>query len=283
MINYFKIFASIGLIILSFYIISCSENSVSPPDPEKYTTKLKGKVFLENQTEHSNALIYLKELNIGTSSDSSGRFILDLSESESNYSGQTTIYYFLEDYFLDSAVVYLNENKVKIDTLDFGQDASLKKIELKQRIRVNGYLSKNSCSVGDTVTFSVEFINPSNQNLTFSIFSAGGTLSSNTGFYVNERIEPHNPPTFWDIKIELQPGGIYKGNMNLDANVSEIGTYVVITTFLFGENGKENFFDKYPQMTEFIWKNWISLHRCKNKCFDMFPNKYNYPQITIKL
>jgi len=44
----------------------------SPPEPPLYTKVLNSKVILENQTKHSNALVYFDSLDRRVGTDSSG-------------------------------------------------------------------------------------------------------------------------------------------------------------------------------------------------------------------
>ena len=64
------------LLIILLLSVSCEDNIVEPPDNQQFSSVLKGKVTLENQTEHSNALVYIDSLNRGVSTDSSGNYTI---------------------------------------------------------------------------------------------------------------------------------------------------------------------------------------------------------------
>ncbi|NIT60057.1 MAG: hypothetical protein GWN00_28715, partial [Aliifodinibius sp.] len=88
------------LILTLFFSCSKDENPVKPgdgPPPLSYTTTLTGRVLLENQSEHSNTLIYIDSLDIGARSDSGGYFTIHFDDSAEHKSGEFTVYYFVED------------------------------------------------------------------------------------------------------------------------------------------------------------------------------------------
>jgi len=103
---------------ISVFLIfsNCSENSSGTepePPPPDYNETLSGQVLLENQPEHSNALIYIDGLNIGARTDSGGYFKLQFPDSVRDRSGVFTVYYFVEDYDLDSAKIEMkSENSI---------------------------------------------------------------------------------------------------------------------------------------------------------------------------
>ena len=113
-----KSIAIISIVLISLMMMSCKDNSLLPLPSQKYSSSFKGKVILENQTEYSNALVYIDSLNRGVSTDSSGNYTFQFNDQDSEYSGEFKVRYFVNDYDMDSAKILLVKGKVKLDTLD---------------------------------------------------------------------------------------------------------------------------------------------------------------------
>ncbi|MDO8549099.1 MAG: hypothetical protein Q7S39_02965 [Ignavibacteria bacterium] len=127
------------IIIISFYSLGCKDEIVSPPEKSLYTKVLKGKVILENQSEHSNALIYLDSLNRGVCTDSSGSYSIQFSEEDAVYNGVFKVYYFVNEFEMDSAQYVLVNGKVRLDSLDVDSKGNLPTKELGQLLLIEGW------------------------------------------------------------------------------------------------------------------------------------------------
>jgi len=71
--------------IIIFSLLSCKENVDEPGVKE--TGVIAGTVFLENQEEHSNCLIYVDNFNVGYSSDSTGYYVISLADFAPDFTG----------------------------------------------------------------------------------------------------------------------------------------------------------------------------------------------------
>jgi hypothetical protein len=107
--------------------------------------------LIENQTEHSNALVYIDSFNRGVSTDSSGNYTLLFIEEDSVYSGVFKLIYFLNDYDMDSAKIVLVNGKVKLDTLDVDSEGRIETREMKQIVLVDGWTDKQEYRIGNTL------------------------------------------------------------------------------------------------------------------------------------
>ena len=137
-----KRITSISIVLISL-LLGCKDNSVLPLPTQKYSSSFSGKVILQNQTEHSNALVYIDILNRGVSSDSSGNYTFHFTKQDSIYCGEFKVYYFLNDYDMDSAKIMLVNGKVKLDTLDIDSEGKIKTWQPAYKL---GRISCETCS-----------------------------------------------------------------------------------------------------------------------------------------
>lgn len=281
-------------IILTIILLltGCSNEITSPPLPEipTHTKELKGKVILENQTEHSNALVYLDSLNRGVGTDSSGNYSLLFNEEDSVYNGVFKIYYFVSEFEMDSALYVLVNGKVKLDSLDVDRDGYLPTKELKQLLLIEGWTDRQEYRTGDTLQFTARFTNVTNRTVhvfIYSVFSVLGHV-----FLYNE-----NYPSIWltpcwisnlDMNLFINPTDFYEGvvayiipessycNVN---NPPLLPDDYIVTTDLFIEGRLFDVFDS--KFNIYVWEEWYNFHRGKTPKLDWFPNKYKYPIIKI--
>ena len=143
----------------------CSESPTDDDDDNggepfiPFTSTISGQVTLENQPKHSNALIYLDSLDRGVSSDSNGNYTIQFSDNDSVYTGMFTIYYFLQDYDLDSAFIWLEDGLVRLDTMDVDSNGIISLRELSQIIRVQLWTDKEEYRIGDSIVVSGRYTN----------------------------------------------------------------------------------------------------------------------------
>ncbi|MCK9280594.1 MAG: carboxypeptidase-like regulatory domain-containing protein [Melioribacteraceae bacterium] len=273
---------------LLLILASCSEKGVEPPlEYPKYTSTIQGKVILENQTEHSNALIYISGINRGVSSDSSGRYILTFTESDSIYTGEYNLIYFLNDFDSLNAKIYLEKGKVKLDTLDVDKDGKIATIELKQSLRVEGWTDKSEYKIGDKMTFTVRFTNVSKK--TVEIKRSGHVFF--VGIYNDLQLYPYelsNPdPMGADFIEKILPGEYYQDSRTYRIPEGDIfstikrpllpGEYLIITSIVIN-NRLQDYYDVFRRYVKF---EWYKIARGKSPKYDYNPNKYIFPHIQI--
>jgi hypothetical protein len=276
------------IIIVVIGIICCSENISDPEEKKIYSNVFKGKVSLENQTEHSNALIYVEKLNRGVSSDSSGNYIFSFEPGDTIYSGESKVIYFLNDYDMDSAKIFLVRGKIKLDTLDADCIGLMRIKEMKQIIRVEGWTDKQEYRIGDTIAYTARFTNTTNRVVHLLIISVFNQLGP-VGLY-NDKYMPFNlspcDPVMADREINLYKG-YYEGRVKYIirdryycANgESFLQDEYIVTAGLFIEGRLKNHFNS--KFNKYVLEEWYKNHRGNSPKYDLFPNKYKFPRIKI--
>ena len=273
---------------LLLILASCSEKGVEPPLAyPTHTTKIHGKVILENQTEHSNALIYISGINRGVSSDSSGNYTLTFTEADSTYTGTYDLIYYLNDYDSLNTKIYLEKGKVKLDTFDVDKDGKIAPIELKQLLRVEGWTDKSEYKIGDKMTFTVRFTNVSDKKV--EIMRPGYVFY--VGIYNDIQLYPYglsNPdPMGADWGKDLLPGEYHQDIISYRIPEGDIidnikrpllpGEYLIITSIVIN-NRLPDYDDVFRRYVRF---EWYKIARGKSPKYDYNPNKYIFPHIQI--
>jgi hypothetical protein len=276
-------------ILYALFLIGCEDHIISPPEKPLFTKVLKGRVILENQTEHSNALVYLDSLNRGVSTDSSGNYSLQFSDLDTSYNGVFKIYYFVNEYEMDSALYVLINGKVKLDTLDVDTEGNLPSKELNQLLLIEGWTGKQEYRIGDTLKFTARFTNLTNKTVHVFIYSCWdplGYVSLYNQNYQAFTLSPCDPVTA-DCDIDIYTQGYYEGIVAYiirDKNYCSINVppllpneyFVVADLFIEGR-----FRSPYDKFERFIFNEWYKMHRGKTPKFDWYPNKYKYPIIKV--
>ncbi|MDX9924408.1 MAG: hypothetical protein RBS48_06545 [Ignavibacteriaceae bacterium] len=273
---------------LLLILASCSEKGVEPPLAyPTHTTKIHGKVILENQTEHSNALIYISGINRGVSSDSSGNYTLTFTEADSAYTGEYNLVYFLNDFDSLNAKIYLEKGKVKLDTLDVDKDGKIAPIELKQLLRVEGWTDKSEYKIGDKMTFTVRFTNVSDKKV--EIKRPGYYFPVN--LYNDLKLYPYSLSNSdlmgADWGKDLLPGEYHQDIISYRIPEGDIidnikrpllpGEYLIITSIVIN-NRLPDYDDVFRRYVRF---EWYKIARGKSPKYDYNPNKYIFPHIQI--
>ncbi len=284
-------------LIIILLLLTCKDEITSPPPPPPpppgltlYTKELKGKVILENQTENSNALVYLDSLNRGVSTDSIGDYTLQFSDEDTIYNGTFKIFYFVNEFEMDTAQYVLVNGKVKLDSLDVDNEGNLPTKELKQLLLIEGWTDRQEYRTGDTLRFTARFTNVTNRTVhafIYSIFSVLGWV----GLY-NE-----NSPAFWltpcwisnlDADLYISPNDFYEGIVTYiipESNYCNVNNppllpdYFIVVTDLFIEGRLVDPF--HSKFNKYVREEWYKLHRGITPKLDWFPNKYNFPIIKI--
>ena len=291
------------LMVLFFLLsVSCEKDkgilSGNSEEPEKFSKLLRGHVVLENQSDHSNALLYIDSLDIGTSSDSTGFFHFEFKEPDSLYSGIFTVYYYLADYEMDSSRFVLEKGLVVNDSLDVGCEGLLQTRQLSQVMLVNGATDKYEYAVGDTLIFTARIKNISDSSIYIRIF-AGASLLRNVALY-NDKY-----PSFLLTPEDISPA---EGILLLHENqiYEESGQFIIpegryLSDSLYHIPGDEyivaagafelvraaNPITKTPllkKIQKFIRFKWyhIKLPVRHSPELDGIPNKFEFPHVYIK-
>lgn len=290
-----KIFIIISLLAL---LIHCEKDMSpiqrlplqNPPKQPSFADWIQGRVILENQTEHSNCLVYIDSLDRGTGTDSSGFYSFQFAEHDTVYSGIFTVYYFLYDYDLDSAQIKLVNGKVQLDTCDVDSAGSLKLKQMKQILLIDGWTNRQEYQIGDTLIFTARFKNLTDRTLHLFIYSAFNDLGYvilYRNFHYPQYIISPLDPVARDLDIFLYPAGVRTATVGyvipsgawLPDTLYPLlpAEYIVIAFFEIKDRDAPIF----VKVDNFIFNNWPNIHIGKEPEIDRFPNKYKYPKVSI--
>lgn len=280
----------ISIVLIFLTLMSCEDNSLLPLPTQKYSSSFSGEVILQNQTEYSNALVYIDSLNRGVSTDSSGNYTFQFTKQDSTYSGEFKVRYFLNDYDMDSAKIMLVKGKVKLDTLNVDNQGQLRTKELKQIVFVEGWTDKQEYRIGEKIEFNARFTNLSNRTIHLfipSIFNQLGHVGLYNEKYPSIIISSTDPVTL-DLNVDISPKGYYEGKVIYTIPKGNYGAtgfrhllpdkYIVVTNFFIEGRLQNQFQSKF---NKYVLEEWYKIHRGTSPKLDWFPNKYNFPHIKI--
>ena len=134
--------------------------SPTEPTPKEQRNYIRGKVILENQTNHASCIVFLDSLFIGTATDSSGYFEIMLPDSLSNVSGAFDIFYYIFSFRPEKATIELHSGRIVPGLYDADSSGTLKTVLLNQLVRMTVTTDKNTYSLfGDRILLWVEIFN----------------------------------------------------------------------------------------------------------------------------
>lgn len=281
---------------ITVYLIfsNCSENSSGTepePPPPDYNETLSGQVLLENQPEHSNALIYIDGLNIGARTDSGGYFKLQFPDSVRDRSGVFTVYYFVEDYDLNSAKIEMKDGDLLEGVWDVDTTGNLPLKEMKQILQVEGWTDKQEYRIGDMLHLQLTMRNLSKDTLQLVIYSAfndfGAVSLWRDKTFPHYLMSPYDP-VMLDLHIYLFHGGFYEGNVSYpvpygvwisDSLWSLLpADYSVVAGFEFEDRG----YPIPPQIRKYIEDEWRADPEAITGLYMFYTSqKYKYPKVSI--
>lgn len=264
-----------------------------------HTKTLAGQILLENQTEHSNALIYISGLDRGASSDSSGYYSFQFDPCDTDTSGVFTLYYYLEDYDLDTAKIKLEHGWVQLDTLDVDSSGALPLVNMQQLYRLQGWTDKQAYHIGDFINYTFRWTNVSNEIVELFIGSAFNALGF-VGLYRDARASKFGltgscDPVPLDIQKYLNPGEYYEGAA-WGRIPSKQGCLAPYHPMVFTEYVVRPGFTVVParvagsltwsraislDLDEYIWQEWEFLHRGTPPHYNNHPNNFELPHVQI--
>jgi hypothetical protein len=118
------------ILLLTLPILVCTKNPFFK-DKELTGNFIKGKVTLAGQLPASNAFVWLEGYNASAFADQNGEFYLDLSATSplgGNMMGQYNLYFYVNNYQLDSAAVVFVNGSVQSSEGDLNKKYELNRI-----------------------------------------------------------------------------------------------------------------------------------------------------------
>jgi hypothetical protein len=152
---------------------------------------------------------------VGT--DSSGFYSIVFTDEDSIYNGVFKLYFFVNEYEMDSAYYVLEKGKVKLDSLDVDSEGKLPTKELKQLLLIEGWTERQEYRTGDTLRFTAKFTNVTNRIINvfiYSVFADLGWVSLYNENYHAFNLSPCLISDL-DLNIFLQPNEFLCGICNL--------------------------------------------------------------------
>lgn len=121
------------LICVVTLTLSCTSNPFSS-DQEIKNIKLSGQVRLSDGLSPDSVYIWLEGFNLGTYTDSSGKFSILLPSPEAQgygkgYNGEMFLYFYAANYRLDSSTVSFANGKLAKVQQDVNENGSLKELK----------------------------------------------------------------------------------------------------------------------------------------------------------
>lgn len=121
------------LICAATLTLSCTSNPFSN-DQEIKEAKLSGQVRLSDELSPDSVYIWLEGFNLGTYTDSSGKFSILLPSPEAQgygkgYNGEMFLYFYAANYRLDSSTVSFANGKLAKVQQDVNENGSLKELK----------------------------------------------------------------------------------------------------------------------------------------------------------
>lgn len=127
--------------------MSCTENSVFDDDiGEKDQRSISGIVTLEDNVNPSGVVVWLKELDISTRTDSTGRFSLRLPAPDlqpgAGLNGYVNLFIYVANYRIEHASILLVDGKVQYAEADINEQGELAQpANLRKLISISSVIS----------------------------------------------------------------------------------------------------------------------------------------------
>jgi hypothetical protein len=109
----------IALPLIWVLIFACTSNPLFKEDQIK-SEQLSGQILLNDETTPDNIYVWLEGFNLGTLTDSQGRFSLSIPSPEtrglgSNFNGEVNLYFYVANYYIDSTTIIFANGKLLED------------------------------------------------------------------------------------------------------------------------------------------------------------------------
>jgi len=150
----------ISLIFISYLLSSCTSNPFFS-DEKIQTVKLKGQIELDDKTKPDGVYVWLESYDIGTFTDSDGKYSITLPSPEASglgndFSGDVSIYFYLANYGLDSSSAVIANGKLLEDQDNIDNDGNfIEKITLSKFVDIETFVEPEVVDFNKTNTFRV--------------------------------------------------------------------------------------------------------------------------------
>ena len=195
------------IVITLLLLRGCNcHKSPTEPTPEEQRNYIRGKVILENQSNHGSCFVWVDSLWIGTVTDSSGYFEITVPDSLDSTNGVFTLYYHILGFKWASAELELANGKIIPGKYDVENSGMLKTVFLDELASIALTTDKTVYSAsGDTIRYKIRVQNLSEEEIWF--ISDGlifYNVSSDTVTVYKPFYYPAGPPG-----IDIAPGATH--------------------------------------------------------------------------
>jgi len=271
----------------------------------RYSWKIQGNIVLENQEEYSNGLAFIAGPHIATLTDSAGLYQFSMWEADSVYTGAATLFFYLEDYWIKTYEIFLENGIPVLDTLDVDANGTLLAENLIQIFQVDFWADDSIYTFGDSIHYTVSITNPSDIN----IITLEIPITESNGFDFYRHVALYSNSTSCDCSIPdgfqewtssifpqrttmiIDKVGVIPDSCNLTGNFNfgcpdtgdlfplPIGVYDLGIYFKPWYSGSNTF----QKVLNFVKEDWFTkgFNQRLDGRSNMFPSKFKFHQIEI--
>jgi hypothetical protein len=266
--KFLKIYLISSVVIVFF----CTENPLFK-DKEIKGNAIKGKVSLEGRQSAENVFIWLEGYNLGTFTDQNGAFQLALStssQSSGGMTGQFRLYFYVNNYQLDSASVVLVNGNIQAAAGDLDKNGTLKQtVLLTKTLDIDVAVTPTVISanfsdslhltvtlqaypdsvlitskIRDALYLGAVFIKSSGNNQNIRLIDQGGSLYTKLPIYREYKVPNYKRQYFMTIPFNAK---------EYSAGEVEIIPYLMVTPIKLPAGLLRNFTRNYQELsTDFL-------------------------------
>lgn len=149
-----NVYRLLALTLLSLTVLTCTENSLFNDKIDSTNNRtITGHVYLSGETDHGNISVYLEGFNIETRTEMDGRFEINIPGNASSQpiSGAYKMYFYLDNYSLESANILAVDGQLEYGHADLDTDGRLSKnVDLKKLLDISITLSPDTVNTNFT-------------------------------------------------------------------------------------------------------------------------------------
>jgi len=161
------LFRFIVITLLLLWGCNCHK-SPTEPTPKEQRNYIRGKVILENQTNHGSCFVWVDSLWIGTVTDSNGFFEILIPDSLDSTNGIFEMYYYILGFKWAKATIELTNGQLVPGKHDVEDSGFIKSIILAELASISLTTDKSIYSASeDTIRYTIQVQNLSNEEIIY--------------------------------------------------------------------------------------------------------------------
>ena len=178
----------IPFLLIAAVFCGCTSNPFGGDEISPVHRQVQGTAHLNQASSHQGIYVWLEGLNVSAYTDSEGRFTITLpAKTSTEFSGVFNLYFYMANYYLDSADVIIRDNEFVYDRADINKDGSLGIPKtLRRFLEISTVVTPSSIPVDYTSLILVDVTlgaavdsSTANDSCTVIVpYSLGGTLGA---------------------------------------------------------------------------------------------------------